>query len=590
MIETVPSGTILHGHYRIERVLGSGGFGHVYLGVNLATNQQYALKEYLVTGASGEEQLKHEAAVLRQLHHPSIPAFQDAFIERGRYYIVLNYIEGNDLTDLIRITRQRNDIIPVSQIMRWILSICDAVLFLHSQQPPVIHRDIKPDNIRITSDGTAILVDMGNAKAAADGERTLFFIRHQGTPGYAPPEQYPGGSGTDTRSDVYALGGTLYFALTGQEPPSVSIRNQALQKGQPDLSTLQERLANNPPENNPEANAIQQFRLGVTKPGKPAPRHSRHIAQLGKLPSDLLNRLDRIIQKAMAIRPKDRYQSIADLARDLKKVANALPASPAPSTPPVPPRSFDPNSTQPDLSMLYEALQAAKGNINPNTNSTTPSPASAPSANSCPRCQAPLAPQAVFCSRCGTSLTSASSGNVQKLPMNIADVSARDTVIVKPQAPSTSNIAQSRSFTSGSSMTPASYNKAPEMLPRRNVTSTAIQTPSFSQGISNTPGGPSVGAGKPQAPSSGPPIKPMVTILIVVIIVVLLVAIVLLVISQAPHNHINGLHSGILWLGLKAQVLFHEQNVSFGLTSTTPFATTRIWQRNPGLPPAPGIS
>src|ERR1700730_4337139 len=140
MIETVPSGTILHGHYRIERVLGSGGFGHVYLSMDLANNQQYALKEYLVSGASAQEQLKHEATVLSHLHHPNLPAFQDAFIERGRYYVVLNYIEGNDLTDLIRITRQRNEMIAVARVMSWVLAICDAVIFLHNQQPPIIHR------------------------------------------------------------------------------------------------------------------------------------------------------------------------------------------------------------------------------------------------------------------------------------------------------------------------------------------------------------------------------------------------------------------------------------------------------------------
>ena len=217
MMETVPSGTILNGHYRIQRVLGSGGFGHVYLAIDLRTNQQYALKEYFVTGSSGQAQLQHEARVLSQLHHPNLPAFQEAFDERGHYFVVLSYIEGSDLTDRIRVARQRNEIIPLPQIMRWILSICDAVQFLHNQQPVVIHRDIKPDNIRIMPNGTAILVDLGNAKATADGARTLFFIRHQGTPGYAPQEQYPGGTGTDTRSDIYAIGGTLYFALTAFE-------------------------------------------------------------------------------------------------------------------------------------------------------------------------------------------------------------------------------------------------------------------------------------------------------------------------------------------------------------------------------------
>ena len=401
MIETVPSGTVLHGRYRIERVLGSGGFGHVYVAVDLSNNQQYAVKEYLVTGSSGQEQLKHEARVLSQLHHPNLPAFQDAFIERGRYYVVLNYIEGNDLTDLIRMTRQRNDVIPVRQMLNWLLSICDAVMFLHSQNPIIIHRDIKPDNIRIMPDGTAVLVDLGNAKAAADGARTLFFIRHQGTPGYAPPEQYPGGTGTDARSDVYALGGTLYFALTAHEPPSVSVRNQSLQQSRPDLPSLQEYLNNNPPEETPEANAAKQFRLGVSKPTKPAPRHSRHIAQLGNLSPDVLNQLNRIIQRTMALKPRDRYQYVADFANDLKGVIALLPAS----TPPTPPKDL--HSTQPDLPELYDAIIAAKEQANQD-GSAPPIPTQPmPSNTTCPRCGNTLAQNAVFCSRCGTSLSNA---------------------------------------------------------------------------------------------------------------------------------------------------------------------------------------
>lgn len=445
MIETVPSGTILHGHYRIERVLGSGGFGHVYLGMDLVTNQQYALKEYLVTGASAQEQLKHEATVLSHLHHPNLPAFQDAFIERGRYYVVLNYIEGNDLTDIIRIARQRNDIVPIRQIMGWILSICDAVMFLHVQNPPVIHRDIKPDNIRVTSNGTAILVDLGNAKASADGARTLFFIRHQGTPGYAPPEQYPGGTGTDTRSDVYALGGTLYFALTAHEPPSVSTRNQAAQQGRPDLPSLQEQLAANPPEISPEANELRQFRLGVTKPTKPAPRHSKHLGQLATLSPELLNQLNFIIQRAMALKPKDRYQHVADFANDLKQAMKALPQPPSP---PGTARPIDPNSTQPDLAELYDALQAAKDKNNqgnpgmqgiqgiPGTPVSSPPPASPPPSNkgnACPRCGTPVLPQSSFCPRCGLPLSNFAQNQAPEVK-NSAPASAEQTVIIKPSS------------------------------------------------------------------------------------------------------------------------------------------------------------
>ncbi|GLV56252.1 hypothetical protein KDH_30940 [Dictyobacter sp. S3.2.2.5] len=417
MIETIPSGTILHGRYRIERVLGSGGFGHVYLALDQMTNQQAAVKEYLVTGTSGQEQLKHEARVLSQLHHPNLPAFMDTFIEHGRYYVVLSYIEGEDLTDLIRVTRQRNDVIPIAQMLNWTLSICDAVMFMHSQRPTVIHRDIKPDNIRITPNGTAVLVDLGNAKAAADGARTLFFIRHQGTPGYAPPEQYPGGTGTDTRSDVYALGGTLYFALLAAEPPSVSTRNQSIQQGRPDLLSLQEHLANNPPEESPEANAARQFRLGVSKPSKPAPRHSRHIAQLGALSPEVLNALNHIIQKSMALRPRDRYQYVADFANDLKNVIAALPQPPSPHRP------KDPNSTQPNLAELYDTIQASKGNAasQPNPPLTPPSSPTHGSNTVCPRCNNPLAPTASFCPRCGLSLTN--PGDHPNIPTQHASTS-----------------------------------------------------------------------------------------------------------------------------------------------------------------------
>jgi serine/threonine protein kinase len=491
--ETLPSGTVLHGRYRIERVLGSGGFGHVYLAVDLVTSQQYAIKEYLVTGSSGQEQLKHEATVLSQLHHPNLPAFQDAFIERGRYYVVINYIEGSDLTDLIRIARQRNEVVPIARITDWLRAICDAVMFLHSQLPPVIHRDIKPDNIRIMPDGTAVLVDLGNAKSSADGARTLFFIRHQGTPGYAPPEQYPGGSGTDSRSDVYALGGTLYFALTTHEPPSVSVRNESMQKGRPDLPSLQEILANNPPEESPEANAARQFRLGVTKPSKPAPRHSRHVAQLGTLQLNLLNQINNIIQKAMAMRPKDRYQTVADFASDLKKIIAALPALPPP------PRPIDPHSTQPDLPMLYEALQAAKENKTANTADSSSTSSIEPSApatqpaggDTCPRCNAPLASSASYCPQCGTSLNNPSKNNTSYAQIR-KDISAEETMLVRPQAqaqqviagqrPKATPVAKPPATTSSSSTVPETpvppissrVKSTPGPIPRAGSTATQV--------------------------------------------------------------------------------------------------------------------
>lgn len=437
--ETLPAGTILHGRYRIERALGSGGFGHVYLSVDLQTNMQYAVKEYIVTGTSGKAQLEHEAQVLSQLHHPNLPAYLAAFDERGHYYVVLGYIEGNDLTDYVRVVRQKNEVIPIARLMEWTLSICDAVAFLHSQRPAIIHRDIKPDNIRITPSGTAILVDLGNAKTAADGARTLFFIRHQGTPGYAPLEQYPGGTGTDERSDIYALGGTLYFALTAQEPPSVSDRNKAITQKQPDLPSLQERLAQNPPNVQQEP---KQFRLGISKPAKPAPRHSRHIAQLGMLPPELLQKLDAIIHRAMAMRPQDRYQTVTELSKDLKNVLKALPASTTPATTKA--RPVDIHSTQPDLPMLYEALQTVPDASQAVQAQPTPNPGtpSIPHLR-CPRCSAELLRSAPYCPHCGNPLPQSGPPKNQPGTPHIdqgspkrsqsQDIASMNTLLVPPQ-------------------------------------------------------------------------------------------------------------------------------------------------------------
>lgn len=579
VMETVPSGTILHAHYRIERVLGSGGFGHVYLAVDLRTNQQYALKEYLVTGSGGQAQLQHEARVLSQLHHPSLPLFQEAFNERGRYYVVLSYIEGSDLTDHIRIARQSNNVIPLARTIGWVLSMCDAVIFLHDQHPPVIHRDIKPDNIRIRPDGTAVLVDLGNAKATADGARTLFFIRHQGTPGYAPPEQYPGGSGTDVRSDVYALGGTLYFALTTREPPSVSTRNQSLQQRLPDLPSLQEQLANNPPEESEASNPARQFRLGVSKPGKPAPRHSRQVAQLGTLSPALLDQLNHVIQRAMAMKPNDRYQSVADLSNDLRKVMQALPTSPA-----GPSRPVDPHSTQPDLPLLYNTIQAAKEsqeqasqNIPPASPSPTPPAPVSPSADpppptlKCPRCGSPVVPKAAFCPRCGTSVsniniaqstTPPSSSPPEANPGNPTmqnsapsrTISSEPTMVVRPQAPQMQTPVQpARAYppTPSPYASPASPSRsAVENMPPRTSNSpvqnsaspTSVPPASFLPSASSIRGTPPVSQtppasqtsaaemNSPSPRSTGSTIPPKVIVITAVSLIVLIAVLVILVI------------------------------------------------------------
>lgn len=535
MIETVPPGTVLHGRYRIERVLGSGGFGHVYLILDLSTNQQYALKEYLVSGPGGQEQLMHEANVLSQLHHPNLPAFHDAFNERGRYYVIINYIEGEDLTDIIRLTQRRNEVVPLTQLMGWMLETCDAVLFLHNQQPPVVHRDIKPDNIRIMRNGTAILVDLGNAKAYADGLRTLLFIRHQGTPGYAPPEQYPGGSGTDARSDVYALGATLYFAITAHEPPSVSTRNQALQQGQPDLPSLQDVLAQNPPEDSPEAIAAKQFRLGVSKPTKPAPRHSRHVAQLATLSPTAIRQLNTILQRSMAMRPKDRYQFVADFANDLKHVLDLI-TSEAKST-------LNPFSTQPDLPKLYEAMQNAKMAENMDIQNVAQTPRAGYGAvPHCPQCNATLMANAPFCPNCGLSLTVGpksgggvhTADNTPSLGMNSAQQgyagSVDQVVTTSSQNPQTPRayppapITSSQAFSENtmSSASPSPWNTTP-ITPQGTLSSSKTTHSTAPKQVMQ------------QQKPSGFTISTGLVIAVLVILIILIIIMVVLIINHVQH-------------------------------------------------------
>lgn len=639
VMETLPSSTVLHGRYRIERILGSGGFGHVYLAVDLQTSSQYAIKEYLVTGSSGKAQLEHEARVLSQLHHPSLPAFQAAFDERGRYYIVLSYIEGSDLTDYVRAVRQHNEIIPLALSMNWLLSICDAVTFLHAQHPPIIHRDIKPDNIRITPSGTAVLVDLGNAKAAADGARTLFFIRHQGTPGYAPLEQYPGGSGTDVRSDVYALGGTLYFALTAHEPPSVSTRNQSIQQGLPDLPSLQEQLAHNPPETSTDPNAGKQFRLGVSKPSKPAPRHSRHLAQLSTLSPELLDRLNAIIKRAMEMKPRDRYQSVVDFSNDLHKVLAALP----PSTQPKSSRKVDPHSTQPDLPFLYEDLQHTKGHKDstPVDTPTIPvSPVSPPPAAPvhCPRCNAELARQAVFCPHCGNPLTNISNSNAPATPPAISgfttpkangpagsptarnhvaaqDASAERTIVIAPkstrsarattypapQTPSSPPSPRSASDAQDKVRQPANppasklfLSQPPPQAPPRPFIQSGTTAPTLvSQ--PQTPQQPQTVA----APVNIPPARAVSSnglhklfVIAAILFVVVILAIVFLILLAAgrTHSHQPSSSRNAYSYSIEAQVVTYERNFSLCITSSATPALAGIRACRPGIPPTVGIT
>ena len=208
-------GTQIHDRYRIVKQLSQGGFGAIYRAWDTVLGRPCALKENLDTTPEAQRQFEREAKILADLSHPNLPRVTDYFFIPGQgQYLVMDFVEGQDLQAMLD---QRGAPLSEIRVLPWIDQVCDALAYLHAQSPPIIHRDIKPANIQITSDGHAVLVDFGIAKFYDPGMKTTLGARAV-TPGYSPHEQYGQGT-TDERSDIYALGATLYTLLTGQEPP-----------------------------------------------------------------------------------------------------------------------------------------------------------------------------------------------------------------------------------------------------------------------------------------------------------------------------------------------------------------------------------
>lgn len=219
-------GAMLNNRYRIVKLLGQGGFGAVYRAWDSNLNRPCAVKENLGTSPEEQRQFNREASLLANTSHPNLPRVTDYFVIQGQgQYLVMDYVEGRDLQEILAET---GGPLPEAQVVNWIGQICDALSYLHTLEPPIIHRDIKPANIKIApttspGPGRAMLVDFGIAKAYDPHTKTTLGARAI-TPGYSPIEQYGQGT-TDARSDIYALGATLYTMLTGQSPPE-SIQRQ----------------------------------------------------------------------------------------------------------------------------------------------------------------------------------------------------------------------------------------------------------------------------------------------------------------------------------------------------------------------------
>ena len=269
---TLQVNSLLHQRYRILEVIAQGGMGAIYRALDESLGVEIALKENLYTAQEATRQFHSEATILAGLRHPNLPRVTDHFVipNQGQY-LVMDFIDGDDLRDRMRASGalSETDVILIG------MAICDALTYLHSRQPAIVHRDIKPGNIKITPAGQIVLVDFGLAKIASAGEATQTGAQAL-TPGFAPPEQY--GQGTDHRSDIYSLGATLYIALTQVLPEDGLSRLT----GDTALTPLRQHV----------------------------PTISRNLAE--------------VIEKALAVSPAERFQSASEMKIALQAANQAI--------------------------------------------------------------------------------------------------------------------------------------------------------------------------------------------------------------------------------------------------------------------------
>ena len=212
MSDEIRTNVILMGRYQVQGELGRGGMGSVYLAYDLQHRRPVAIKVARLTGEEARAQFRREALYLQKLHHHSLPRVWDVFSDDQRDFLVMEYIPGDDLESLV----QRQGPQPEWLVLRWADELLDVLDYLHTQEPPIIHRDVKPGNLKLRQNDTLVLVDFGIARDyVPEGQRSRGLSAI--SPGFSPPEQYSDQT-TDARTDVYAAGATLYYLLSGQAP------------------------------------------------------------------------------------------------------------------------------------------------------------------------------------------------------------------------------------------------------------------------------------------------------------------------------------------------------------------------------------
>jgi hypothetical protein len=225
--------TLVHERYQIVRVIGRGGMGAVYEAIDQRLGNRVAIKQMLLAGPQFSAAFQREARILAGLRHPALPKVSDHFTDSTGQFLVMEYLPGDDLGKLLG---ERAAPFPIMEVLRWGEQLLQALVFLHGQTPTIIHRDIKPQNLKLTPAGELVLLDFGLAKGQATvtpNQSTAAPSLVGYTPNYAPLEQIQD-AGAGPAADLYAAAATLYHLSTGVAPAAAPARATALINSQPD--------------------------------------------------------------------------------------------------------------------------------------------------------------------------------------------------------------------------------------------------------------------------------------------------------------------------------------------------------------------
>lgn len=243
-------GSLVDGKYKILSKVGQGGMSVVWMAINEKANKTWAVKEVRKDGVLEFEAVKQglvaETDILKKLNHKNLPSIIDVIDTDDSFIIIMDYIEGNSLNKAL----EEYGAQPQEYVIEWAKQLCDVLGYLHSRQPAIIYRDMKPANIMLKPDGNVTLIDFGTAREFK--EKNLADTTCLGTVGYAAPEQFGGMGQTDARTDIYCLGATLFHLVTGCNPSEPPYEMKPIRQINPELSSGLERIILKCTQRNPD--------------------------------------------------------------------------------------------------------------------------------------------------------------------------------------------------------------------------------------------------------------------------------------------------------------------------------------------------